>query len=156
MLRKPESVISALRKSKVYVPSVNILHEAAPALFSHQDKSDADAIVKDYEGKQYSLESSLLEGFSACNLRAAAAAMAAAWSVEIEGKISRPAKLALVPSPRRSLLAARATVLGTLATLGLSQTPSWGSLRPNPEWDNTGAELADVTVRQSVSQYGFS
>ena len=28
MLRKPESVIAALRKSKVYVPSVNILHEA--------------------------------------------------------------------------------------------------------------------------------
>ena len=57
MLRKPESVTTALRKSKVFVPSVEILHQAAPALFSSQDKSDADALVKDYEGKQYSLAS---------------------------------------------------------------------------------------------------
>ena len=47
MLRKPESVTTALRKSNVFVPSVEILHKAAPALFSSQDKGVADAMVKD-------------------------------------------------------------------------------------------------------------
>ena len=147
MLRKPESVTAALRKSKVFLPSVEILRNAAPALFSSQDKSDADALVKDYEGKQFSLESSLLEGFSVGSFRAAAAAIAAAWTLEVDGKVVRPEQLALVPSPRRSLPAARATVLSAMATLGLGMSSSWGSLRPNPAWDNTGAELADTSVR---------
>ena len=33
----------------VYVPSVEILHRAVPALFSGQDKSTADVLVKEFE-----------------------------------------------------------------------------------------------------------
>ena len=117
---------------------------------------DADALVKDYEGKQFSLESSLLEGFSVGSFRAAAAAIAAAWSLEVKGKVVRPEQLALVPSPRRSLPAARATVLSAMATLGLGMSSSWGSLRPNPAWDNTGAELADTSVRLRILELAVS
>ena len=53
MIRKPLSVISDLRESKIYVPSVVLLRQAAPALFSGQDKSDADGLVADFDGKQY-------------------------------------------------------------------------------------------------------
>ena len=81
----------------MFLPSVDILHGAAPALFSHQDKSAADAMVKDYENRQYSLESSLLEGFSACNYRAAAAVVAATWALEIDVKVIGPEQL---PSDR--------------------------------------------------------
>ena len=51
MIRKPPSVILELKESKFYVPSVMLLHQAAPALFSRQDKSDADGLVADFDGK---------------------------------------------------------------------------------------------------------
>ena len=104
MIRKPLSVILDLLESKIYVPSVTLLRQAAPALFSRQDKSDADGLVADFDGKQYALESSLLEGFDVQQFRTAASKLAAVWMVEEEGGVVRPDALALVPSPRRSFL----------------------------------------------------
>ena len=74
----------------IYVPPVDILRQAAPALFSRQDKSDADGLVSDFDGKQYALESSLLEGFEVEQFRAAASKLAAIWMVEEEEGVFRP------------------------------------------------------------------
>ena len=124
MLRKPLSVISDLRRDKIYVPPVDILRQAAPALFSRQDKNDADGLVNDFDGKQFALESSLLEGFEVEQFRAAAGKIAAVWMVEEEEGVFRPDVLALVPPPRRSYQAARATILSVAASLGSpAQTP---------------------------------
>ena len=67
--------------------------------------------------------------------------------VEEEEGVFRPGILALVPPPRRSFQAARATILSVAASLGFAATDTWGSLTPDPNFDNTGTKLADVSVR---------
>ena len=55
MLRKPESVISALSGSAVFVPPIGRMLGAEPGLFSQQDKGKGEALVADVACKSFCL-----------------------------------------------------------------------------------------------------
>ena len=119
MHRKPASVISALRRSSVFITPIEGLLRAESSLFSHPDKRKDEALVAEVSGKSFCLEDSLLSGFTPQNYLAAARRIGKVWSFDNGTKIARPRVLSLVPAPRRSGEAARASVVYTLGQLGL-------------------------------------